>query len=169
MAAARETEEDPILCAMKQPGMRCRHYALCALAEVFQPANREDKERLSRLVGCWGKPLAFWSNSAQVTRPFASAYAHKGRRWAAWFQEEAFQRVVAAIHAASSAFVSPGKAINEFDAPITMRRPVVRDAPDVTAELMGDPAPGRSALASAKPWTPYGKKLSTDQEDEHGQ
>jgi DNA-directed RNA polymerase subunit M/transcription elongation factor TFIIS len=45
--------------------------------------------------------------------------------------------------------------VREGFSKLTMRRPVVENALDNTAELMGDPAPQRSALADAKPWQPY--------------
>jgi hypothetical protein len=45
----------------------------------------------------------------------------------------------------------------EFRTPIVVRRaPTPADqCHDLTAELMGDPAPQRSALAGARPWRPY--------------
>jgi hypothetical protein len=46
---------------------------------------------------------------------------------------------------------------DEFRTPIVMRRTptTASQCEDLTAELMGDPAPGRSALAGARPWQPY--------------
>lgn len=47
---------------------------------------------------------------------------------------------------------------------LTLRRSVATDVDDNTAEVLGDPTPGRSALARAEPWVPYEQRLRPDRE-----
>jgi hypothetical protein len=97
VAAAHETGEDPIECAERKMGMRCRHYAMHALAHVFPDMKRQS---LGSVVGCPGKGARFWSNSMMhVVAPAPGLRPGQGYRphVAKWWDDEAFGRVIAAI------------------------------------------------------------------------
>lgn len=89
IVAAAETGEDPIACASRVEGMRCRHYAMHALSHVFPGTGRY---ALARMVGCQAKPQYFWKNS--VTHVLNGM--GPGKR-AKWWDEAAYQRVIEAI------------------------------------------------------------------------
>lgn len=91
VAAAIETNENPLDVA-SEPRLRCRHYAMHALVKVFPSAS---KTSCARMVGAPGKRAdKFWENSVQnVAKPIMGS----SRRKAEWWNEAAFERVVAAI------------------------------------------------------------------------
>lgn len=157
VAAARETGEDPIGCIRGEMGQRCRHYAMHALVHVFGDMPRDTA---AQLVGCPGKPRYFWNNSwGQVVKP-----NWNGRPKANWWDAAALSRVIKAIE--PPADLEQGnlrlpcnmqRAVDMAKAAfpasldkLNVRRRVVpaHDCDNVTSDLMGDPPPGRSALAN---------------------
>lgn len=88
VAACRETNEDPVLVASREPGaFRSRHYAMFALLEVFPDLTGKEA---ARLVGCPGKPAVFFYNSLTkraTGRPGGGA----------WWNPAIFERVVAVL------------------------------------------------------------------------
>jgi hypothetical protein len=102
VAACHETGDDPIKVATGimtggsgRPSVRARHYALHALLLVFPDLARE---KASSFVGAPGKPMAFYHNSYNSVAKVVGA---KGRRFANWWDETGFLRVVEAIRAAA--------------------------------------------------------------------
>lgn len=92
VAAARETGEDPIACASGRVDQRCRHYAMHALAHVFQGIGVES---VARMVGVTGKPQVYWSRFFNnVVRP---PKGQKGGHIARWWNDAAYDRVIRAI------------------------------------------------------------------------
>jgi hypothetical protein len=137
VAGCRETGEDPIACDGRKMSIRGRHYALHALLHVFPELPRY---RAAELVGCPGKPAAFWNNSwYQVIRPCGAGGA---LHMANWFDDEAYARVIAIVELSAS----DRRALPTRSLTIDFRRKPSTDYDDVTAAQMGDPAPGRSAL-----------------------
>jgi hypothetical protein len=142
VASCRETGEDAVRAAsgfvgdINGPSIHARHYAMHALLHVFP-----DLPRLAaaRVVGCPGKPASFYNNSwNQVVRPRSDGTGHMAK----WWDEYAFARVIAAIERAPE----PSKKFRIADSLETRRKPSAH-VDDHTAALMGDPPPGRSALA----------------------
>ncbi|WP_454629496.1 hypothetical protein [Bradyrhizobium cenepequi] len=99
VAACRETKDDPIDCisgvvkgGLGKHTLRGRHYAMHALLEVFPDLPRAVA---ARLVGAPGNPMAYYYNSFHNVSKIQN-----GRRYARWWDEDAFQRVVSAVRAA---------------------------------------------------------------------
>jgi len=100
VAACRETGDDPIAVAsgaknvrIGAPALRARHYALHALLHVFQDLP---KATAATLVGVPQKPGSFYNNSYHSV---AKVVSGSGRRYANWWDENAYGRVIAAIEA----------------------------------------------------------------------
>lgn len=99
VAACRETGDNPVETlegrgAMRGDTNRARHYALHALCHVFPKVNRFS---LCKLVGCPGKPGAFWNASwNQIVKP---RYAGSPERMAKWWDEALYDRVIRALEA----------------------------------------------------------------------
>lgn len=158
VAACRETGEDPVACCEGRKGIRARHYVMHALAELFPPrlGFPEDRARLGRVCGVrWGAgndyvPYNYFSTSLnQVFRPYVDAFKPERSmpHWAAWFSDEAYDRVRASLRL--SANTPTVRRETKLIETVTLRRDPV--APELcenqVGELMGDPSPGRSALA----------------------
>ena len=167
VAACRATGEDPLAVASgDRYASRGRHYAFHALIEVFSDV---EKATIARLVGA-PLPKKYWSTSYHnVARCNAS-----GQPMANWWDFEVLDGVVAAIravdapidlrsaidlppaaewlpHASPNPAGAPGqpKPFRMFDAMLVSRRPRQLGL-NITADLLGDPAPGRSALDHKK-------------------
>lgn len=80
LAACRETGEDPLAVASGKIDQRARHYALNALKAIFPDARSRSISRM-----CGGPAYAFYSYSR-----------YKVFRVAKWWDESAFERVLAA-------------------------------------------------------------------------
>jgi hypothetical protein len=91
IAAAAETGEDAVACATGEERMRCRHYAMHALAHVFQGLSRQ---ALARMVGRGDRADRFWRDSwNQAVKPPAHGRGHMAN----WWNEGAYARVIEAI------------------------------------------------------------------------
>lgn len=173
VAAARETGENPIDCAMKvrssrvsgRKGMYCRHYAMHALAELFPSI---DKGVLASFVGPPIQAKAFWYSSLEyIYRPMV---LNRSRRRARWWDESAFERIIAVVRAgmdlprapAPTPLKPPDARLTwnpgrdpDFDRdakpPIVLRKTPSDHFADLTSALMGDPPADRSALMKKKP------------------
>lgn len=88
VAACRETSEDPVLVASREPGaFRSRHYAMWALLQVFPDLS---PKAAAQFVGCPGQPMAFYHNSRYQAAP--------GRPGGGkWWNAGTYERVIAAI------------------------------------------------------------------------
>lgn len=158
VAACAETGDDPIRAATGCVGgvhganIRGRHYAMHALLHVFPTLPRTSA---ARMVGCPGKPAAFYNNSWNlIARPVSGSL-----RRANWWDEATYGRVIAAIEKSLVTSTWHGLAIVtrqtspllKPEGDLTMRRKPSINVEDVTASLMGDPPPQRSALFNRKP------------------
>jgi hypothetical protein len=153
IAACRETGDDPARTVTGealpgQPTNRARHYAMHALLHVFPDLERH---AAARLVGCPGKPAAFWNASYhQVIKPRAGAAGHV----AGWFNDRVYERVIAAVEAGLTLSRSTGSetAVESQESPAEpqptiwsepdhARQPVVR-LPAKPARNLGTLEPG---------------------------
>lgn len=98
VAAARETDEDPIACAMGNGQMRCRHYAMHAIAHAFPLMT---SRTLATVVGFpGGSPEKFYGNSlTMVVRPPRHGKGHMAK----WWNDGAYDRVIRAIRGTAPA------------------------------------------------------------------
>jgi hypothetical protein len=147
LAACKETNEDPFGIVGGRYSARARHYALHALLHVFPDLGRHSACRLVGVKKSSAVP-SFWMASWDIVR------APPGKTW---WDAAVYARVIQGTRAADREKVSRPIAVRKqkktrsfrlVDAPTTYRgrhRPLIAET-NVTAELMGDPAPGRSAL-----------------------
>jgi hypothetical protein len=128
-----------IVCLCGKP----RHRGWCAAQESATPVEA--------LCGC-GKPLRHrgWCRVRYARSPGRQAFMRR------WHPQPCVARAVALVPTKSP--------LDEWNGRLTRRRRPIIGGANANELCFDDPSPERSALATAKPWVPYEKRMKGEQD-----